>query len=208
MAAPGLGEGVCAMERIVVPASEGRGVRLRAGQRYRVVDLEGGQIGDMFAFKADDVSEYAAAEHTRVYNGRLFPKVGEHFVTNRRRPILLFEADTSPGIHDMMIAACDPTRYRELGVQGWHPSCQENLQKALAALGVGRTEIPQPINVFQNTPALANGEIDYRFAETKAGDYAQFRTEMDCYVVVTACAQDLMPVNGTGPTPMAIDVLD
>jgi uncharacterized protein YcgI (DUF1989 family) len=196
------------VERIVIPASEGRGVRLKAGQRYRVVDLEGEQIGDMFAFNAEDVSEYAAAEHTRVYNGRLFPQLGQHFVTNRRRPILTFEQDTSPGIHDMTIAACDPTRYRELGVQDWHPSCQENLQKALAALGVGRTEIPQPINLFQNTQPRPDGEIVYGTAQTKAGDYAQFRAEMDCYVVVTACAQDLMPVNGTGPTPMAIDVLD
>ena len=195
------------MERIVVPASEGRGVRLRAGQRYRVVDLEGGQIGDMFAFNADDVSEYAAAEHTRVYNGRLFPKVGEHFVTNRRRPILLFEADTSPGIHDMMIAACDPPRYRELGVEGWHPSCQENLQKALAAVGITDADIPQPINIFQNTPVAADGTIGYALPVTRPGDFVQLRAEMDCWVVLTACAQDILPV--PHPTrPLAIELLD
>ena len=59
--------------RIVVPAREGRGVRLNAGDRFRCVDLEGHQCGDLFAFSASDVREYASAEHTRVMHNRLFP---------------------------------------------------------------------------------------------------------------------------------------
>ena len=196
------------MQRIVVPASEGRGVRIPAGGRYRVVDLEGGQIGDMFAFNADNVAEFASAEHTRVYNGSLFPRVGQPFVTNTRRPILLFEADTSPGIHDMLLAACDPPRYALLGVQGWHPSCQENLQKSMAALGFPHTEIPQPINLFQNTPVRPDRSIEFLPAQTRPGDYAQFRAEMDCFVVVTSCAQDVLPVNNKRPSPLAIEILD
>ena len=43
---------------IHVPAREGRGARVAAGGRFRVVDPEGGQVGDLFAFCADDVSEY------------------------------------------------------------------------------------------------------------------------------------------------------
>jgi uncharacterized protein len=77
----------------------------------RVIDPDGGQVADVFAFSADDPSEYHSAEHTRVHVGRLFPRVGEQFATNRRRPILTLEADDSPGIHDMLLAACDPTRY-------------------------------------------------------------------------------------------------
>ncbi len=102
--------------RVVVPPREGRAVRLPRGRRFRVVDLEGHQCGDLFAYVASDVGEYASAEHTRVHVDRLFPRPGEHFVTNRRRPILAFEADDSPGVHDMLIAACDPARYEGLGV--------------------------------------------------------------------------------------------
>ena len=194
------------MERIMVPAREGRAVRVPAGGRFRVVDVEGGQVGDLFAFNADDVAEYASAEHTRAAHWRLFPRVGETFVTNRRRPLLLFEVDTSPGAHDMLIAACDPVRYAGLGVQGWHASCQENLQKAMAALGIGRIEIPQPINVFQNTPARPDGTIGFDLPLTRAGAYVQLRAEMDCYVALTACAQDLIPVSH--PTkPLALDLL-
>ncbi len=118
-----------------MPAREGRGVRVAAGQRFRVIDVDGGQVADTFAFRADDISEYHSAEHTRAYVSRLFPRVGEHFVTNHRRPILRLEEDRTPGIHDMLCAACDPERYTGLGVEGWHASCQENLQRAMAELG-------------------------------------------------------------------------
>jgi uncharacterized protein YcgI (DUF1989 family) len=53
-----------------------------------VVDLHGGQVVDLFALRASDPSEYASAQHTRVHLLRLFPRVGEAFLSNRRRAIL------------------------------------------------------------------------------------------------------------------------
>lgn len=51
--------------RVIVPTTEGRAVKVGAGQCVRVTDLEGGQVGDMFAFAADDVGEHLSASHTR-----------------------------------------------------------------------------------------------------------------------------------------------
>ena len=195
------------MRTVDVPAREGRGVRVSAGQRFRVIDVEGGQVADTFAFRADDVSEYHSAEHTRAYVSRLFPRLGEHFVTNHRRPILLLEEDRTPGIHDMLCAACDPERYTGLGVEGWHASCQENLQRAMAELGVDRVEVPQPINLFMNIPVLEQGAIGWEPALTKAGDSVTLRAEMDCYVVVSACPQDIVVINNKQPSPVAIELL-
>jgi uncharacterized protein YcgI (DUF1989 family) len=192
---------------IDVPAREGRGVRVPAGGRFRVIDVQGGQVADTFAFRADDVTEYHSAEHTRVHVNRLFPRPGEHFVTNHRRPILLLEEDATPGIHDMLCAACDPERYTGLGVEGWHASCQENLQRAMAELGVERVEVPQPINLFMNIPVLDGGAIGWEPAPTKAGDSVTLRAEMNCYVVVSACPQDIVPINDKDPTPVAIELL-
>ena len=86
-------------------------MRVEAGAASASSISEGGQVGDLFAFCLDDLGEYLSAEHTRAELFRLFPRVGESFVSNRRRPILLFEADTSPGFHDMLFAACDAARY-------------------------------------------------------------------------------------------------
>ncbi|MGE5293148.1 MAG: DUF1989 domain-containing protein [Micromonosporaceae bacterium] len=59
---------------VLVPPGEGRAVGAKAGQHVRVVDVDGGQVGDLFAFAADDESEFASAEHTRVAIARLFPR--------------------------------------------------------------------------------------------------------------------------------------
>lgn len=119
---------------IEVPAREGCAARVAACERFRIVDREGEQVVDLFAFSAEDCREYAsAARRTRVNVGRLFPAVGEAFVTNRRQPLLLLTENSSPGIHDMLFAACDPTRYRQLGVRGPYASCQENLLEGSTA---------------------------------------------------------------------------
>jgi uncharacterized protein YcgI (DUF1989 family) len=197
---------VPATESIHIPAREGRGVIVRAGDRVRVIDPEGGQVADVFAFSVDDPSEYHSAEHTRVYLSRLFPRVGEQFVTNRRRTILTLEADESPGIHDMLCAACDPTRYQGLGVEGWHASCQENLLGAMRQLGVERVEVPQPINLFMNIPIGADAQIGFLPALTRPGDSTTLRAELDCYLVVSACPQDLVQINAGMPGPIDLEI--
>ena len=191
---------------ITVPAREGRAVDLARGDSIRVIDPNGGQVADVFAFCAGNLREYHSAEHTRVYVGRLFPHVGEQFVTNRRRPILTLEADDSPGVHDMLCAACDPSRFELLGAQGWHASCQENLQTAMAALGHEGIEIPQPINLFMNIPVGLDATIGFEPAPTKAGDSATLRAELDIVVAVSACPQDMIPINSNNPTEIVLEV--
>jgi uncharacterized protein YcgI (DUF1989 family) len=174
----------------------------------RCIDVEGGQCGDLFAFVDGDVREYHSAEHTRVHVNRLFPQVGEQFVTNRRRPILTFLEDTSPGRHDMLIAACDPTRFAGLGVEGWHPSCQENLEQAMAGFGFTQIEIPSPINLFTNLPVGADGTLRWDPSVSGAGNHVTLRAELDCYIVLTACAQDILPINHKNPTSLALEILE
>jgi len=191
--------------RVVVPAGEGRAVWLRRGEHLRVIDLEGGQVGDVFAFAAADPAEYLSASHTRTSIGRLFPHIGEQFMTNRRRPILTLVADSSPGVHDMLIAACDPARYRLLGVAD-HASCAANLREALARIGLSGDVVPQPVNLFMNIPVNADGDFSWLPAVSRPGDAVTFAAVMDCAVVVSACPMDLNSINGERPTPLAVDV--
>jgi uncharacterized protein YcgI (DUF1989 family) len=157
---------------------------------------------------ADDPAEFHSAQHTRVHVGRLFPQPGEQFVTNARRPILLLEEDATPGIHDMLCAACDPPRYRGLGVEGWHASCEENLQAALRDVGVEPPPYaPQPINLFMNTPAQADATIAWLPAPTKPGDSVLLRAELDLVLVVSACPQDIVQINERNPTAVEIELL-
>ncbi|NIK58520.1 DUF1989 domain-containing protein [Kribbella shirazensis] len=193
-------------DRTLVPARTGRAVRVERGSLVRVVDVEGQQVGDLFAYVAGPAGvtgEHLSASHTRTATSRLFPAIGQAFVTNRRRPILTLVEDTSPGRHDLLIAACDDARYAAFGVPD-HPSCARNLRTALA---VDVDVVPQPVNVFMQVPVTANDTLDWLPATTKPGDSITFRAELDCVVVVSACPQDLTVINGNGPTDLAIEVL-
>ena len=195
-------------ERIEVPAREGRGVRVAKGDHVRIVDIEGSQVGDLFAFNAEDVNEYHSAHHTRAVVDRLFPLVGQQFQSNLRRPILTLVEDTSPGIHDMLIAPCDPARFEQLGVEGWHASCQENLQKVMAGFGFPSVVVPQSINLFMNIPVQQDGSIKWLAAPTKPGDSVTVRAEMDLIITLSACPQDIIVINDKSPSPMALEVLE
>ncbi|GAA3747722.1 urea carboxylase-associated family protein [Salinactinospora qingdaonensis] len=195
-----------ATNHVAVPARQARAVAVTAGECVRVIDTKGRQVGDLFAFTRADPREYLSAAHTRAHVGRLFPAIGEEFVTNHRRPLLTLVDDTSPGRHDMLIAACDPARYRALGVSGWHASCAENLRSAASALGVDIEDTPQPVNLFMNIPVTDTGDLTWDPARTVPGDSVTLRAERDCFVVVSACPQDLIDINSGVPTCLEIEV--
>ncbi|MDA8369654.1 MAG: urea carboxylase-associated family protein [Nocardiopsaceae bacterium] len=195
------------LQRTVVPPRHGRAVALAAGQRVRVIDIEGGQVGDVFAFVSGARDEYHSAAHTRAHVNRLFPALGEPFVTNLRRPVLTLVEDTSPGHHDMLIPACDPERYAALGAPPDHRSCAQNLAEALAEVGESTAVIPQPINVFMRIPVDTDGRLGWLAAETRPGDSITFQANLDCVVAVSACPQDIVDINHGRPTTLEIEVI-
>src|SRR2546421_616722 len=61
--------------------------------------------------------------------------------------------------------------------------------------------MPSPFNLWMNTPYKPDGMIDWLPTVSKKGDYIVFRAELDCLVVMSACPQDLVPVNGKDCIP-------
>jgi uncharacterized protein len=59
-----------------------------------------------------------------------------------------------------------------------------------------------------NIPVREGGVLGWEPAPTRPGDFVTLRAEMDCLVVVSACPQDIVPINGNDPTPVAIELLD
>jgi uncharacterized protein len=197
------------LHSVLVPAGHGRAVRVRAGQLVRVTDPYGGQVGDLFAFVDDGsrhLRSHLSAAHTRGHTSRLFPAVGEDFVTAARTPVLGLYEDTSPGRHDMLIPACDPERYRLLGSRE-HRSCAANVHEALAALDLSVDLIPQPVNLFMNIPIGADGTLRWLPAPTARGDAVTFVSHVDTVVVLSACPQDLVAINGGAPSDLLLEVL-
>ena len=180
----------------------GPGRAAEAGERLAVVNPHGTQVCDLWAFSAANPAEYLSWEHARAGIGRIVPRVGDALLTNRRRPILTLVEDTSPGVHDTLIAACDLFRYLGLGCTDYHDNCSDNLRMAMAAIGAQAPEVPQPFNVWMNIPVAADGSIDWLPTVARPGDRVVLRAEMDCIVAMSACPQDMIPINGADMRPV------
>ncbi len=181
---------------IEIPARRGTATKLAAGQSVRVINTHGSQVVDTWAFNQADMGEFMSMEHTRIFISRIIPQVGDPLVTNHRRPILTLVEDTSGGIHDTLVAACDHWRYELLGCTTYHDNCTDNLAEGLAALGLAPPETPSPLNLFMNIPVIDGNAIDILPPISTPGSYVTLRAEMDCVVAFSACPQDMVPING------------
>jgi uncharacterized protein YcgI (DUF1989 family) len=172
--------------------------------------------------------------HTRASNLKITPEVGDVLRTQKRAPIVKLVEDTTPGVHDTLIAACDRWRYSELGVKGYHESCTDNCWDALAALASsieadedvkeglkglqaalgGR--VPDPFNLFMNIPVTklkdegtgARAAVSFEAPVTKPGDYVVFEALRDLVMVWSACPQDVLTINGKNPVDAHYEVLE
>jgi uncharacterized protein YcgI (DUF1989 family) len=193
---------------VTIPARKGKAAFARKSQHVRVINTHGNQVVDTWAFSRAELGEFMSMEHTRAQTTTMFWGVGDSLMTNRRRPILTVVADTSPGIHDSLVAACDRYRYELLGCTTYHDNCTDNLHNAMTELGLREPETPSPWNLFMNIPVLDGKRIDFLPTVSKPGDYIEVRAEMDCVVAFSACPQDLIPINGGTPVEAHFAVFD
>ncbi|WP_300033862.1 urea carboxylase-associated family protein [uncultured Roseobacter sp.] len=184
-----------------LPARCGIALRLRAGQQLRILNPSGHQVCDFWAFAAEDLSEHLSMAHLHTSLGSVFPRPGDALVSGLRRPLMTLTEDSSPGVHDTVVASCDPARYRDLGCAGYHDNCADNLRMALAAIGLQAPRVPAPFNIWMNVPIGADGSVHFAPPVSAPGDHVTLRAETPVIAVMSACPQDMTPVNGAGVAP-------
>jgi len=192
--------------RTTLPARHGLALRIAKDGAVAVINTHGTQVVDTWAFCAEDIGHHMSMQHTRALTTRLMPAVGSTLYTNRREPILQLEDDTSPGIHDTLIPACDQRRYELLGHVGYHRNCCDNLQEALGGLGLRAPCVPAPLNLFMNIPVDPAYKLTFEAPRSKPGDRVVLRALRDCIIVLSACPQDMVPINGTGMMPTDVEI--
>ena len=184
-----------------IPAGRGVAIVLSSGSEIIVINTHGTQVLDTWAFNLDDPSEYMSMEHTRSRLSRLSPRTWDKLFSNRRRPILALLEDTSPGIHDTLLCACNKEIYRELGCDDGHRSCESNLHEALSFIDHEIALTPAPLNLFMNVPVAPDGTIDRVPPQSRPGDLVRLQTVMNTIIVFSACPQDVTPINGAQCIP-------
>ncbi|MCY4221411.1 MAG: urea carboxylase-associated family protein [Thiotrichales bacterium] len=190
------------MEEIgTIQSLRGAAAFVQTGQYVTVVNTHGEQVVDTWAFVRHDLREFMSMEHTRATLVKIMPTVGDYLYTTRRRPILKIVEDTSPGIHDTLMAACDNYRYGLLGCTEYHDNCTDNLWAAMHGLGLTPPETPSPLNLFMNIPWQSGGALSFDPPVTRPGDSITLEAQLDAVVAFSACPQDILPINGKAGRP-------
>ena len=184
-----------------VPPRCGVAVRVAAGRSIWVINTHGTQVCDFWALCDGAPHEFLSMAHCHTETGGIMPAVGDVMVSNRRRPMLTIMSDDSPGVHDTVIASCDWPRYQVLGCTGYHDNCADNFRMALIAIGEAAVHVPDPFNLWMNIPVSPQGRISWEAPVSSAGHSIVMRAETDIIAVMSACPQDLTPVNGDGLAP-------
>jgi uncharacterized protein YcgI (DUF1989 family) len=190
---------------VVVPAQSGVAVRVGSGELVRVVDVEGRQVGDLWAIDAADPFRWLSVSHTRDRCERLFPEMGGQFCDQYGEPILELVADTSPGLHDTLFPPCDRWLYESRGLPG-HPNCRDNFLAAAASAGISLPVVPDPVNVFQNSGPGPDGRLAVAVAASRPGDAVSFGVRRDLVLILTACSVDYPPLNNGHCSPLRIEI--
>jgi uncharacterized protein len=174
------------MTELLIKAEHGGRIEVAKGQILEVINVEGQQICDFFAFNAADLTEALSPSHIRSALGRITLKVGDRLMSRYRRPMFEILDDTC-GVHDIVIPPCDPEIYvQRFGIEG-HRSCRTNLAEVMADKNIPYAYLPDPVNLFQNTPIAADGTVQRNVSPARPGDKVVLRALLDVFAVGSAC---------------------
>ncbi|MDX1292676.1 MAG: urea carboxylase-associated family protein [Hyphomonas sp.] len=172
-----------------IPPKSGTSFILRKGQRLIVTDPEGEQVSDMVAYNLADRKEVISSGRSLDYAGRMFLTKGDILYSNRSREMLEIVED-EVGRHDFTLTPCSRDTFRklynEVDPEG---GCQENLEAALSAYGIGPDDIPIAFNIFMHVAAdSGTGEIRVLPPLSKPGQSIIFEARMDLLIGMTSCS--------------------
>ena len=188
---------------IVVPPRDARTFRVPRGQFFRIVSIEGPQVGDLNLWNAENLSE-------RFFSGKTRALHGTHVSTGDRlwstfpslRPMASITHDTldwygwdadGAGVHDIIGTRCDP--YTNLLLKGveYHHCCHSNLTRALAAARnmppkEAELHVHDVMNVFMCTGYTRDTHQYFMKASpVRPGDFIEFFAEIDLLGGLSAC---------------------
>jgi uncharacterized protein len=186
-------------EKFMVPAGGGMGLRLKLGECLRVIDIEGGQTGDLVAFSADGKQRLNSGR-TFDYGGKIYVSTGDVLWSDRSNPLLTIVAD-DVGKHDLLYSPCSLEMYRiQYGITEYH------LCSAFRDLGLEPEPLPSSLNFFMNADVAADGRLSFLPPKTRAGASITLRAEMDLLIALTSCPASTC--NAGAPTkPLAFEIV-
>ncbi len=196
-------QGMTKINEVIVPPRDAASFTVPAGHFFRIVSVEGSQVGDLNLWNANDLSE-------RFYSGKTRQLHATHVSTGDRlwsnfptlRPMATITQDTldwygwdddGAGVHDVIGTRCDPyTNFMLRGVDYNH-CCHSNLTRALAKsedieLNDAEVHVHDVLNVFMCT-GFTHDTHQYfmKASPVRPGDYLELFAEIDLLGALSTC---------------------
>ena len=188
---------------VTVPPRDGRAVEVPAGHIFRIVSVEGPQVGDLNLWNAQDLKERFWSAKTRAFH-RTHLTTGDRLWSTmpQLRPMATITHDTlrwygfdedGAGVHDVIGTRCDPYTNVLLKNVEYHHCCHSNLTRGLAAarklsLPEAERHVHDVMNVFMCT-GFTHDTHQYfmKASPVRPGDFIEFFAEIDLLVGLSAC---------------------
>ena len=191
------------VDEILVPPRQARCFRVAAGQFFRIVSVEGPQVGDLNLWNAHDLSE-------RFHSGKARALHGTHLTTGCRmwssfphlRPMATITDDSlgwygidefGGSVHDVIGTRCDPYTHNLLTGGQYHNCCHSNLTRALAdelhlPLLEAESHVHDVLNVFMCTGFTRDtGQYFMKASPVRPDDHLEFLAEIELLGALSAC---------------------
>lgn len=191
------------IDEVIVPPREGKAFHVPKGHFFRIVSIEGPQVGDLNLWNANDLNE-------RFFSGKTRALHATHVTTGNRlwsnlpnlRPMATITHDTlgwygfdeyGGGVHDVIGTRCDPYTHKLLSGGDYHHCCHSNLCGALSeARGISMKEaepyVHDVLNVFMCTGFTKDTHQYFMKASpVRPGDFLEMFAEIDLLGGLSAC---------------------
>lgn len=191
------------VDEVIAAPREAATFHVPAGHFFRIVSMEGSQVGDLNLWNANNIEE-------RFFSGKSRALHGTHLSTGDKmwsnlpylRPMATITHDTldwygfdefGGSVHDVIGTRCDPYTNFVLNASQYHHCCHSNLIRALAVeLGISHKEaephVHDVLNVFMCTGFTQDTHQYFMKASpVRPGDYLEFFAEIDLLGAISAC---------------------
>jgi uncharacterized protein YcgI (DUF1989 family) len=188
---------------LIIPPRSGATFTVPAGQYFRIISIEGPQVGDLNLWNAHDLSE-------RFFSGKTRALHATHVTTGDRlwstlphlRPLATITHDSlawygfdedGAGVHDVIGTRCDPYTNKLLHGADYEYCCHSNLTRALAAeknltFAEAEPHIHDVLNVFMCTGFTRDTHQYFMKASpVRPGDYLELHAETDLLAALSTC---------------------
>ncbi|MEE8447996.1 MAG: urea carboxylase-associated family protein [Thermodesulfobacteriota bacterium] len=196
------------VNELVITKGEGRAFEVMKGQVFRVIDLEGRQVGDMTLLSLRDFREKFSSQVTVATNGMSFKEAKKLYSGPPRMNVMLTVIEDKVGAH-WIHGRCTRLYYQTYHGSDKHRNCQQNIADALKPYGLTEYDVPfGTFNIFMNVEVDENCHFKFHPPLSKKGDYIDFLAEMDVLVAISACPETETVVNDYAIKPLKIEIYE